>query len=80
MDSKINIQDILEKRFNKNMLNRNDMAEYLGVSLGTITNLVKDNQIPYIKFGTASKTSTIRFEINAISRWIDTNMAGVANV
>lgn len=79
MHSQIKIQDNLEKRFNKSMLNRNEIAEYLDVSLGTITNLIKDNQIPYIKLGTASKTSTIRFEISAISQWIYSSK-GASNV
>ncbi len=71
MQSQINTLTMLEKRFNKDMLNRKEVAEFLNVSMGTITNLVKDKQIPYIKFGSASKTSTIRFEVTAISNWID---------
>lgn len=71
MSSRTNTLAMLAKRFNKDMLNRKEVAEFLDVSIGTITNLVKDKQIPYIKFGSASKTSTIRFEVTAISDWIN---------
>ena len=64
-----NIQAGLEKRFNKSMLNRKEMAEFLSVSLGTITNLIKDEKIPYLKLGVA--TSTIRFDVVSIAQWVE---------
>ena len=55
---------------NKPLLKSNNVAEILDVSLGTVTNLVKGNKIPYIKFGDA-KSSTIRFDIVAIAKWLE---------
>lgn len=60
----------LKQRFQKDMINRQDLSEYLEVSIGTISNLIKDKKLPYIKLGTG--TSTIRFDVNAIQEWIDT--------
>ena len=62
-------KNTLKQRFQKDMLRREDLAEYLDVSIGTISNLVRDEKVPYIKLGGA--TSSIRFDAIAISEWID---------
>jgi len=59
----------LKQRFQKDMIDRKDLSEYMEVSIGTISNLIRDKKIPYIKLGTGP--STIRFDVHAISRWID---------
>jgi excisionase family DNA binding protein len=60
MNSQTNIINMLEQKFNKVLLTRQELAEVLTVSIGTVTNLIKEKKIPYIKFGD-TKTSTIRF-------------------
>lgn len=71
MNEKNNILDILQDKYDdKILLSSSDVAEILGVSQGTVTNMVKGNKLPYLKFGDA-KTSTIRFNIVAIARWIE---------
>ena len=62
-------ENTMKQRFQKDMLKREDLAEYLDVSIGTISNLVRDKKIPYIKLGGA--TSTIRFDATAISEWLE---------
>ena len=76
MNSQINIINILEQKFNKVLLTRQELAEVLTVSIGTVTNLIKDKKIPYIKFGD-TKTSTIRFNITDVAKWMATSVEEV---
>ena len=71
MDSLTSTQTVLKNRYHKDILKNKEIAEFLDVSVGTISNMVKDNKIPYLKLGNGSKTSSIRFEVAAISQWID---------
>ena len=71
MNENINILNILQDKYSEQiLLSSSDVAEILGVSQGTITNMLKGNKLPYLKFGDA-KTSTIRFDIVAIARWLE---------
>jgi excisionase family DNA binding protein len=72
MNSQTNIINILEQKFNKVLLTRQELAEILTVSIGTVTNLIKDKKIPYVKFGN-TKTSSIRFNIVDVAKWIATS-------
>jgi len=45
-----------------------EVQQAFGISSGTLASLVKKEKIPYIKFGGAK--STLRFDIVAISNWI----------
>lgn len=70
MELQVTILQVMEKVFeNKILLTKRDVAYALGVSVGTVTNLVKEEKIPYIKFG--GKASNIRFDIAAIATWIE---------
>ena len=71
MDSLTSTHAVLKNKYRKDMLKNKEIAEFLDVSIGTITNMVNDNKIPYLKLGSGSKTSTIRFEVSAIAQWID---------
>ena len=72
--SQINILEVLQMMFDyKAILKSSEVAGALGVSSGTLSNLVKENKIPYLKFG-ESKTSSIRFDIVAIAKWIESSM------
>jgi len=43
-----------------------DVAEYLGLSVGTVYNKVSRGEIPHVKLGRA-----VRFRRSEIDRWID---------
>jgi len=72
MNSQTNIVNILEQKFNKVLLTRQELAEVLTVSIGTVTNLIKDKKISYIKFGN-TKTSSIRFNIVDVAEFLATS-------
>ena len=70
MELQVTILQVMEKVFeNQVLLTKKDVAYALGVSVGTVTNLVREEKIPYIKFG--GKASNIRFDITAIATWIE---------
>lgn len=71
MDAKKTMLNVLQSNYDgKILLHSSDVSELLGVSQGTVTNMVKGNRIPYLKFGDA-KTSTIRFDIVALAHWLE---------
>jgi excisionase family DNA binding protein len=47
------------------------VAEYLGVNVRYVRRLVADRDIPYIKW-----RHLVRFDLNAIARWVDQNRHG----
>lgn len=52
------------------------LAEYLGVTEGTIRNWRSLNQgPPYIKVGD-KRNSKVRYEMEAVSKWLKKNNAG----
>jgi len=71
MDAKDSMLNVLQSSYDgRILLHSSDVAELLGVSQGTVTNMVKGNRIPHLKFGDA-KTATIRFDIVALARWLE---------
>lgn len=67
----IGMLSLLQTQYpDKTLLTSKNISEILDVSLGTVNNLVKAQKIPYLKFGDA-KSSTIRFDIVSIARWLE---------
>lgn len=60
----------IDKKFNnKVLLERDDICNLLSISNSTLTSLIKNGKIPFIKFGTSRK-ATIRFNSSDIAFWI----------
>ena len=58
----------------KALITSAEVQQAFGISAGTLSSLVKNERIPYIKFGGAK--STLRFDIVAISTWIQKSGIG----
>ena len=62
--------EVLQALFPKKALIESDeVKQAFGISAGTLASLVRNEKIPYIKFGGAK--STLRFDIVAIAKWIE---------
>ena len=72
MSSCEDTKNLLYKRFGKLLLTKSDLAEIYGVSLSTIDKFIKKdfNIPPYLKFGEKNSKSTIRFSIEAVSKYL----------
>ncbi len=72
----INLQKILDTTFKemnnskmeKQLLDINDCAAYLGISKNTLYSWVNQRKIPYLKCG-----SLLRFNIKDIDTWLNKN-------
>ena len=62
------VERIMEKRY----LGINELAEYLGLSKGTIYSWVCYKKIPYLKFG-----RLVKFDLRAIDEWAKENTVAV---
>lgn len=49
----------------RTILNKKQLSNYLGMSIGKIDNLIKDDKIGYYKIG-----KNVRFDLNEINVWI----------
>lgn len=49
----------------KQIINKRELSQYLGFSLGKIDNLIKENKIEYYKIG-----KNVRFHLNDVDKWI----------
>ena len=47
------------------LLNKKQLSNYLGMSIGKIDNLIKDDKIGYYKIG-----KNVRFNMNEINEWL----------
>ena len=47
------------------MLNKKELSNYLGFSVGKIDNLIKHNKIGYYKIG-----KNVRFNVNEVKDWV----------
>ena len=47
------------------LLNKKELSNYLGLSVGKIDTLIKDNKIEYYKIG-----KNVRFSIGDINNWV----------
>ena len=47
------------------LLNKKELSNYLGLSVGKIDTLIKDNKIEYYKIG-----RNVRFKIGEVKSWI----------
>lgn len=50
---------------NKELLNKKELSNYLGFSVGKIDHLIKYNKIEYYKIG-----KNVRFDINEVGNWV----------
>ena len=50
------------------LLNKRELSNYLGFSVGKIDNLIKNHKIEYYKIG-----KNIRFNINEIKEWVSSH-------
>ena len=50
---------------NNSLLNKKQLSSYLGMSIGKIDNLMKDDKIDYYKIG-----KNVRFNLDEIKEWI----------
>ena len=50
---------------NKELLNKKELSNYLGFSVGKIDHLIKHNKIEYYKIG-----KNVRFDINEVEDWV----------
>lgn len=51
----------------KELLNKKELSNYLGFSVGKIDSLIKHNKISYYKIG-----KTVRFNIDEVKNWVST--------
>jgi len=51
----------------KELLNKKELSNYLGFSVGKIDNLIKHNKISYYKIG-----KNVRFNIDEVKNWVST--------
>ena len=49
----------------KQIINKRELSQYLGFSLGKIDNLIKENKIEYYKIG-----KNVRFHLNDVDKWV----------
>jgi excisionase family DNA binding protein len=49
----------------KELLNKKELSNYLGFSVGKIDNLIKHNKIVYYKIG-----KNVRFNVNEVKDWV----------
>ncbi|MFX3627589.1 helix-turn-helix domain-containing protein [Campylobacter sp. LH-2024] len=49
-------------------MSEKDLSKFLNISVTSLWRLRKENKIPYIKIG-----KTIRYEKNAIIKWLNTH-------
>ena len=49
----------------KELLNKKELSNYLGFSVGKIDNLIKHNKIEYYKIG-----KNVRFNVNEVKDWV----------
>jgi excisionase family DNA binding protein len=49
----------------RTILNKKQLSNYLGMSIGKIDNLIKDDKIGYYKIG-----KNVRFNMNEINEWL----------
>ena len=49
----------------KQIINKRELSQYLGFSLGKIDNLIKENKIEYYKIG-----KNVRFHLNDVDEWV----------
>ena len=49
----------------KELLNKKELSNYLGFSVGKIDNLIKHNKIGYYKIG-----KNVRFNVNEVKDWV----------
>jgi len=49
----------------KELLNKKELSNYLGFSIGKIDNLIKHNKIGYYKKG-----KNVRFNVNEVKDWV----------
>ena len=49
----------------KQIINKRELSQYLGFSLGKIDNLIKENKIEYYKIG-----KNVRFHLSDVDKWI----------
>lgn len=63
---------ILKNRFNKLLISKNELAQLLNVSTTSIENRIqkRNNSPSYIKLGDGSTTSTIKFSIVDVARYL----------
>ncbi|EHN6916832.1 TPA: helix-turn-helix domain-containing protein [Campylobacter jejuni] len=52
----------------KEYMSEKDLSKFLNISLTSLWRLRKENKIPYIRIG-----KTIRYEKNAIIKWLKIN-------
>lgn len=52
----------------KELINKKELSNYLGFSVGKIDNLIKNHKIEYYKIG-----KNIRFNINEIKEWVSSH-------
>jgi excisionase family DNA binding protein len=51
----------------KELLNKKELSNYLGFSVGKIDSLIKHNKIGYYKIG-----KNVRFKIDEVKSWVST--------
>jgi|TARA_R110001592_G_scaffold33062_1_gene115084 excisionase family DNA binding protein len=49
----------------KELLDKKELSDYLGFSVGKIDNLIKHNKIEYYKIG-----KNVRFNVNEVKNWV----------
>jgi len=47
------------------LLNKKELSNYLGFSVGKIDTLIKENKIEYYKIG-----KNVRFHLNDVDKWV----------
>lgn len=65
-EPKLRVVNMTSNRVEDRLLTVADVAEYLGLSVGTVYNKVSRGEIPHVKLGRA-----VRFRRSEIDRWID---------
>ena len=50
---------------NNSLLNKKQLSNYLGISIGKIDKMMKNKNIEYFKFG-----KSVRFKIDDINNWV----------
>ena len=66
------VNELYSARIQKATLSVEEAAEYIGISTSTLYIMVREGQIPTIRYGSLSSTKKqIRFRLSSLDRWMD---------